>query len=148
MGRAPQLVLLLASPAALFASVPGRATPLFAPYEVALAAAGVYANPYAECAADVVLDGPRGDGVRTAPLFWDGGSTWRFRFAPDRIGAWKWQVRSTDAGLNGQAGSFTVVPSEAKGGIRPMAAAPLGPAGADRFTFAPPDERDWLVLIE
>lgn len=99
--------------------------PRFAPHEVALTATGSYANPYAECAAECVLTAPDGKATRALPLFWDGGSAWKFRFAPGQPGAWKWTVRSADAGLNGKSGEFACVASERKGSLQPMAGAPL-----------------------
>src|SRR5262245_5019660 len=68
--------------------------PRFAPHEISLSAAGRHANPYVELTADAMLTEPDGHTTRTLPLFWDGGQTWRFRFAPDKTGTWKWTVKS------------------------------------------------------
>jgi hypothetical protein len=38
--------------------------------------------------------------------FWDGGKTWRARFAPTLTGTWNWNSTSTDAGLDGKSGDF------------------------------------------
>ncbi len=57
-------------------------------------------------------------------MFWDGGTTWKFRVAPDALGEWNWSVTSADAGLQGQSGRFTVVPSGERGSIRPRPDAP------------------------
>jgi hypothetical protein len=46
------------------------------------------------------------------------------RFAPDKVGTWKWTVKSADAGLNGKSGSFECVPSSRRGSIQTMAGAP------------------------
>jgi len=93
----------------------------FAVHEVALSAQGQYANPYTELSAEAVLTPPEvSDKSRTAPLFWDGGASWKFRFSPDQLGVWKWTIRSRDAGLNGQAGSIEAVASKRAGSIRPM----------------------------
>lgn len=53
---------------------------------------------HAESGAERVVEG-----------FWDGGATWRLRFAPDRPGTWEWVASSPDRRLNGMAGSFTCV---------------------------------------
>lgn len=123
-----RIVLHLLVVTALFSGARGPAAspsvPRFAPHEVALTATGSYANPYTECAAECVLTAPDGKAARTLPLFWDGGATWKFRFAPDQPGAWKWTVRSADAGMNGKSGAFACVASERKGSLQPMAGAP------------------------
>ncbi len=36
--------------------------------------------------------------------FWDGGRTWRIRFAPPLCGTWSYRTQSTDAGLDGRSG--------------------------------------------
>jgi len=75
---------------------------------------------YTELSAEVVLTAPNGTETRRLPLFWDGGSTWKFRFSPDRIGTWGWIVASWDKGLNGRTGAFRAVNSKRKGSLRPM----------------------------
>lgn len=42
--------------------------------------------------------------------FWDGGRTWRVRFAPPLPGNWTWQTSSADRALDGNRGRFTVEP--------------------------------------
>ena len=96
------------------------ATDIFSPVEVELHATGNYANPYTDCTGEVVFTQPDGRTARTAPLFWDGGKTWKFRFAPDRTGPWKWTVSSADAGLDGQLGEFECQMSKRRGSIRAM----------------------------
>jgi len=41
--------------------------------------------------------------------FWDGGKTWRVRFAPNHVGAWNWSASSSDSGLDGISGSFDCI---------------------------------------
>lgn len=48
------------------------------------------------------------------PGFWDGGNTWRVRFAPPIPGDWHYrtvELDSADSGLDGQTGAFTVQPA-------------------------------------
>ena len=48
------------------------------------------------------------------PGFWDGGNTWRVRFAPTSAGEWRYRTvaaDSEDSGLDGQNGEFTVQPA-------------------------------------
>jgi hypothetical protein len=98
--------------------------PRFAPHEIAFSATGGYANPYIEVTAEATLTEPDGRTTRTLPLFWDGGATWKMRFAPDRIGTWRWRVKSSDRGLDGRSGAFTCVASNRRGSIQPRAGAP------------------------
>ncbi len=98
-----------------------RPVPCFAVHEVAFTAAGTYANPYVQLSADATLVEPDGHTTRQVPLFWDGGQTWRFRFAPDRPGAWRWTVKSADRGLDGQSGAFECIPSKLRGSLQPRA---------------------------
>ncbi len=39
--------------------------------------------------------------------FWDGGETWKARFAPPAPGTWTFETHSDDPGLNGVMGQFT-----------------------------------------
>ena len=114
--------LLVAASASWAAQTPEA--PLFSVHEVALRAAGSYGNPYTELEADVLFTPPDGVANRTAPLFWDGDSAWKFRFSPDVLGEWRWTVRSRDSGLDGQTGRFRSVASDRPGSIRPMRGSP------------------------
>ena len=121
INRAPGFIVclvLIAGCPWLVAQTPEA--PLFSVHEVGLSATDSYANPYQELEAEVVLTPPEESANRAAPLFWDGGATWKFRFSPDRIGEWRWTVRSRDPGLDGQTGRFRCVPSDRRGSIRPM----------------------------
>lgn len=114
-------LLLIASTAATSASAAD--VPRFGLFEQQFEHSGTYVNPYTEVEATAVLEAPGGS-TRTIPLFWDGGRTWRLRFSPDREGTWRWRTASTDSGLNERSGTFAVVPSDLRGSIRPMPAAP------------------------
>ena len=43
----------------------------------------------------------------TMPGFWDGGQTWKIRFAPTLVGIWSYQTKANDMGLNNQTGFIT-----------------------------------------
>lgn len=101
----------------------GVDVPRFAVFQATFEHYGTYDNPYTETQATTTLEGPDG-GKYTVPLFWDGDRIWRFRFSPDREGLWRWQTMSQDKGLDSRSGSFTVVASDLKGGLRPMHQAP------------------------
>lgn len=81
-------------------------------------------NPYRAVSATAQLTAPDGTGVRSIPLFWDGGTTWRVRFSPDVVGTWQWRTQSDDRGLDGACGTFEVVPSDRRGSLEPMAGYP------------------------
>jgi hypothetical protein len=84
-----------------------------------LNSSGTYTNPYTDLTAEVDLERPDGQ-VWTIPMFWDGGSDWKFRVSPDMEGEWTWKTRSTDKGLNGRKGKFTCMSSNLRGSITPM----------------------------
>lgn len=83
--------------------------------EICLTATGVYANPYTDV--DVWVEFVHSSGMSLRrPAFWDGGSTWKVRFAsPESTGTWHWQSFCThaDAGLAHQHGLIEVVPAAA-----------------------------------
>ena len=123
-------------------------TPLFTVHEGALRATGNYANPYRELEPDVLLTPPDGGANRLAPLFWDGGAVWRFRFSPDRVGEWRWTVRSRDSGLDGQTGRFRAVASDRPGSIRPMRGFPrhFERQNSSRFWFM--GDTAWALYLD
>jgi hypothetical protein len=53
----------------------------------------------------------------SVPGFWDGGSTFKIRFSPPTVGRWTFKTTSSEPGLNGRTGAFTVVePSDGNHG--------------------------------
>ena len=74
-------------------------------------------DPYRDVDAEAVFAGPGGIQIRR-PAFWDGGRTWRVRFAPTRPGPWRFSARSNDAsdtGLNGVTGDLLCVDDDDHG---------------------------------
>lgn len=65
-------------------------------------------NPYTALEPWVDFTHESGQVLRR-PMFWDGGATWRVRFAPTLEGQWRWRsdCKPDDAGLAGQTGSLT-----------------------------------------
>ncbi|WP_406011013.1 DUF4038 domain-containing protein [Streptomyces sp. NBC_00637] len=83
--------------------------------ELSFVAERVHRDPYTgiELWADFTHV-PTGTVLRR-PAFWDGGSTWRLRFAaPAATGAWSWRTDGDvdDPGLVGRTGELTVLPPE------------------------------------
>jgi hypothetical protein len=68
-----------------------------------------YANGPSVTATFTGTSGAAAGRVLTMKGFWDGGSTWRIRFAATATGDWSWTTSSTDAGMNGFSGSLTAV---------------------------------------
>lgn len=80
-------------------------------WEGELTSAREYAEPLWDVEVRVTLTAPSG-AEHTRAAFWDGGNTWRVRFAPDEVGRWRWRSACSDganAGLNGASGEFTCV---------------------------------------
>lgn len=76
-------------------------------FEVNLTASTSHPRPF-DVACNATVTGPAAS--RYAPLavtaFYDGGSTWRFRFTPDAEGMWQWSTHCpADPGLDAQTGS-------------------------------------------
>ncbi len=106
--------LLSSSPLLSLAAAP--AVGLYEIHEAVFEAAAQPPNPYTAIRAAAHVFAP--DRVRTIPLFWDGGKTWKLRLSPDAPGVWSYRIESNDAGLDGKTGRFTAVPSSKSGGVR------------------------------
>src|SRR3989338_3496235 len=89
---------------------------LYTVYEQSFTHSGTYANPYYSVDADANVTTPSGRKL-TVPMFWDGGTTWKFRIAPTEVGTYTYTTQSADAGLNAKTGSFTASNTGNKGFI-------------------------------
>lgn len=92
--------------------------PQWGRFEVALTSSVAYTNPIQQAELQVVFHSPLGVQHRVCG-FWDGGNTWRVRFAPNSPGAWTWQTTCTDPanrGLHGQSGRFLCTAAQPGGG--------------------------------
>jgi len=76
-----------------------------------------YVNPLYDLQKfEVVFTAPSGR-KRTINGFWDGGKTFKVRFAPDEIGAWSFESACSneeDSGLHGIAGTFNCVANDSE----------------------------------
>lgn len=83
--------------------------------EMAFESGKSYGDPFLDVDVTATFTGPNGE-VLTRPAFWDGGNTWKVRFAPTAPGKWKVTTVSNDIGdegLNRTAPvAFTAVPYE------------------------------------
>jgi len=76
--------------------------------EIPLTSSKSYTNSYTDVDVSATFSGPGGV-TMTMPGFWDGGSSWRIRFAPPSAGTWTYTTTSTDptnAGLHNQTGTI------------------------------------------
>src|ERR1043166_8083102 len=104
-----------------------------------------YGNAPQEASLQVVFVSPSGENKRTYG-FWDGGSTWRVRFAPDQEGKWTFKTICSDEnnkGLHSQSGAFTcTVP---RGKTRFSQHGPVG-ISADQRYLAHQDQTPFFWL--
>ena len=87
--------------------------------EIPLTSSVTYSNPFQDVDLNATFTGPNGE-VITRPAFWDGGTTWRIRFAPTLTGTWTYSTTCSDVtntGLHGQTGN---VQAEAYAGNLPV----------------------------
>lgn len=85
-------------------------TQTWRPAEIQIEAANDHADPYRDLDLAATFTGPGGQEL-TMPGFWDGGDTWRVRFAPPAPGVWSYVTSSTDtsdAGLHDRTGEVVV----------------------------------------
>ena len=76
-------------------------------------AAAKYANPFDDATLDIVLTNTADGTVLNIPGFWDGGNTWRVRFALTSLGLWTYKTvcsNASDTGLNNQMGAVLATP--------------------------------------
>ena len=57
-------------------------------------------DPFQDVDVTATFRGP-GNTTLTRPAFWDGGSTWKIRFAPPQVGTWTMTTNSTDPANRG-----------------------------------------------
>ena len=79
------------------------------PYELSFTSQKQYENPYTDVLLDIELVGPDRRTIRV-PGYWDGGKTWKMRFAPPKVGTWTWKTFSTDKDLDGKLGVVECAP--------------------------------------
>ncbi len=71
--------------------------------EIPLTSAVSYADPFQNVDVTATFTGPGGE-VIVRPGFWDGGTTWRVRFAPTVVGQWTMATTSSDPANTGLQG--------------------------------------------
>ena len=104
------LSALLALTAVTAALAADKSVALYQRFEQSFESGANYANPPQEAALTATFTSPTGAKLKI-PGFWDGGKTWRVRFAPNQTGNWIFQTTCSDASNNGlhkQSGQFNV----------------------------------------
>src|SRR3989344_4148351 len=104
----------------LTAQVGGATIGQYEIYELTLQDSGTYANPYTQATVSATFTGTSGNASgksMTIKGFWDGGDTWKIRFAPPYTGTYSYQTSSSDSGLNNKSGAITAVSSSKKGRV-------------------------------
>lgn len=80
--------------------------------DIVLHSSKSYTNSYTDVEISAAFVGPGGVGL-TIPGFWDGGNTWKIRFAPTVAGNWSYATLASDqgdTGLHGQTGTVASLP--------------------------------------
>src|SRR5690554_4462948 len=83
-------------------------------WEIRLESEIEYENQYLDLLVHVTLVSPNGE-ISKIVGFWDAGKVLTIRFAPKSEGIWTWTSTTSDpnnTALNGQSGSFNVIPYE------------------------------------
>lgn len=83
--------------------------PKWSVYELTLTASDQTTDPYLETNLVGVFSGPNDQAV-VVNGFWDGGRTFRVRFAPTVEGTWTYMIVSSDAAMDGHMGSIQCTP--------------------------------------
>jgi Protein of unknown function (DUF4038)/Domain of unknown function (DUF5060)/Putative collagen-binding domain of a collagenase len=91
--------------------------------EIVLNTSGSYTNDYTTASVTATFTLSGGGITKTVSGFWDGDlvdgrGTFRIRFNASNAGSWSYTTSSTDMGLNGKSGSFTVTSGGARGFVR------------------------------
>jgi hypothetical protein len=79
--------------------------------EMTLTAARTYSDPFNQVELDAVFVDPKGHLLRV-PAFWDGGQTWKVRYASPLPGTHRFHTecsQADDGGLNGLSGTVEIV---------------------------------------
>ncbi len=80
--------------------------------EITLTAGRTYSDPFNQVELDAVFVDPAGHELRV-PAFWDGGQTWKVRYASPLVGTHTFHTecsQADDGGLNHIRGTVTIVP--------------------------------------
>lgn len=98
-------------------TLPAQSIPQWSPYaEWRIENPSYDGNPY-DVVATVTFTHSGSGETRTTAMFYDGGSSWKFRFSGTQLGEWTFVTRSRDPELNGQTGLIDVTPNPGNHGF-------------------------------
>ena len=103
-----QLLLIMTAGIVLGTAIFGATTAFAADYkiqqwqavEITLTSSVTYTDPFQDVDVTATFHGPDGKSI-TRPAFWDGGLTWKVRFAPPQAGLWTVTTSATDSRNSG-----------------------------------------------
>src|ERR1700691_5665123 len=119
----PLKLLLIMTAGIVLWTIFGAATAFAADYkiqqwqavEIPLTSSVTYTDPFQDVDVTVTFNGPGGKSI-TRPAFWDGGLTWKVRFAPPQTGLWTMTTSATDSKNSGLDHVTRTVQSDAYSG--------------------------------
>ncbi len=120
--------------------------PAYSVFEIELTSSNSYDNPYLVDPPKATFTAPSGKTFEIEG-FWDGGNTWRVRFAPTQTGTWSFSIRSEDPDLAG-GGQFQCTPSSSHGFVRVSATNPYTFEYDDGTPFFWLGETSWRGLTD
>jgi hypothetical protein len=103
-----ELLLIMTAGIVLWNAILGAATAFAADYkiqqwqavEILLTSSVTYTDPFKDVDVTATFNGPGNKSI-TRPAFWDGGLTWKVRFAPPQTGLWTMTTSATDSRNSG-----------------------------------------------
>ena len=113
-------------------------------FETAIESTVAYDNPFTDVEVNVVFT--QGDVTWRVPAFWDGGTTWRVRFAPPRAGEYRYAVEASDSGNRGFAEAGGVLSVTEAPAANPLVRRGFLTISADRRRFEYADGTPFLWL--
>jgi hypothetical protein len=79
--------------------------------EITLTSTQAYSDPFNDVVVEASFYGP-GGALITRPAFWDGGNTWKIRFAPTATGLWTMSTTASDPSDTGLHGISLTIQSD------------------------------------
>lgn len=132
---------LLLTPFALSAAPPPAQVHQHGRFETSWSAGSAPADPL-QVELFVHFSGPGGAAAKI-PGFWDGDSTWKVRFSPEKTGRWTWRTVCSEPSLDGKSGSFEV---KRYTGSNPLYRRGAPRVSPDRRHFVQADGTPWFWL--
>lgn len=110
----PIIIVSVLFPLSLAAQGGVNLVPQYTTHEISLNSSSEYKNPYTDIEVWANFVNSKNDTLKR-PAFWDGGNTWKIRFAPTDInGIWSWASFCSDknnSGLHAKTGSLLSTPN-------------------------------------